>query len=115
MTLAAGVKLAREDGALFLNDGVYGGLDEMPVLGRAHSFTVLSPEGAVRDGAPRPAVLFGPTCDSVDRLPGEPETPSDAAEGDFVLFDAMGAYGSVTATAFNGYGALQTVTVAALR
>ena len=114
MALAARVKLVREDGAVFLSDGVYGGLDEMPVLGRARAFRVFDGEGRPRIGAPRPTVLFGPTCDSVDRLPGTPDAPADIAEDDYVLFQGMGAYGSVTATPFNGYGTLRSATVAAL-
>lgn len=114
MALAARVKLVREDGAVFLNDGIYGGLDEFPVLGRTHSFRVLTPEADVRGGATRPAVLFGPTCDSMDRLPGEAAVPADIAEDDFIVFDGMGAYGSVTATQFNGYGALRSVVVSRL-
>jgi ornithine decarboxylase len=114
MALAARVKLVREDGAIFLNDGIYGGLDEFPVLGKTHAFRVLDSEGRPRTGAPRPAVLFGPTCDSMDRLPGAPMAPSDVAEDDFFVFDAMGAYGSVTATRFNGYGGLRTALVASL-
>ncbi|MFN3615455.1 MAG: type III PLP-dependent enzyme [Rubrimonas sp.] len=114
MALAARVKLVREDGAVFLNDGIYGALDEFPVLGRTHSFRVLDAGGALREGALRPAVLFGPTCDSMDRLPGEPMVPANIAEDDFVVFDAMGAYGSVTATNFNGYGALRSVIVGRL-
>jgi len=114
MALAAGVKLVREDGAIFLNDGIYGALDEFPVLGRTHSFRVLDAEGMPRTGAPRPAVLFGPTCDSMDRLPGEAQAPADVAEDDFFVFDGMGAYGSVTATQFNGYGGLRSVVVSQL-
>lgn len=114
MALAAQVKLVREDGAVFLNDGIYGALDEFPVLGKTHAFAVLDPEGQPRRGAPRPAVLFGPTCDSLDRLPGTPELPGDIAEDDFILFEGMGAYGSVTATQFNGFGALRTALVASL-
>jgi ornithine decarboxylase len=114
MALAAQVKLAREDGAVFLNDGVYGALDEFPVLGRTHHFAVLDPSGVARTGAPRAAVLFGPTCDSLDRLPGTPAVPGDTAEGDFLLFEGMGAYGSVTATQFNGFGSLRSAVVASL-
>jgi ornithine decarboxylase len=114
MALAARVKLVREDGAVFLNDGIYGGLDEFPVLGRTHSFRVLDSEGVERAGETRPAVLFGPTCDSMDRLPGEAAVPAGIAEDDFILFDAMGAYGSVTATQFNGYGGLRSVIVSQL-
>jgi ornithine decarboxylase len=114
MALAAQVKLVREDGAVFLNDGVYGGLDELPVLGRAHAHRWVASDGTPRRGAPRPATLFGPTCDSLDRLPGELSAPADVAEEDYVLFSAMGAYGSVTATRFNGYGALRTALAASL-
>jgi ornithine decarboxylase len=114
MALAARVKLVREDGAVFLNDGIYGGLDEFPVLGRTHSFRVIDIHGRARTGAPREATLFGPTCDSMDRLPGRPLMPSDVEEGDVFLFDAMGAYGSVTATRFNGYGGLRTALVSSL-
>lgn len=114
MALAAKVKLVREDGAIFLNDGIYGALDEFPVLGRTHSFRVLAADGARREGPTRPAVLFGPTCDSLDRLPGEAAAPVDTAEDDFFVFDAMGAYGSVTATQFNGYGGLRSVVVGRL-
>lgn len=114
MTLAARVKLVREDGAVFLNDGVYGALDEFPVLGRTHSYRVLTPEGLPREGDARPVIFFGPTCDSVDRLPGENLAPSGIAEDDVVVFEAMGAYGSVTATSFNGYGGLRSVLVSDL-
>ncbi len=67
---------------------------------------VISAEGVVRAGAAVPRIVFGPTCDSVDRLPGEVMLPNDLAEGDFLLFYGMGAYSWVTNTRFNGYGAL---------
>ncbi len=113
MVLAAKVKLVREDGAVFLNDGVYGGLDEFPALGRTHAFRALRSDGSAHDGPTRMATLFGPTCDSLDRLPGESAVPVALAEEDWLLFEAMGAYGSVTATRFNGYGSLRTAVVAA--
>jgi ornithine decarboxylase len=114
MALAAQVTLVREDGAVFLNDGVYGGMDEMRVLGRARRARALTPDGAPRESAPRPTVVFGPTCDSVDRLPGALALPETLREGDYLLFDGLGAYGSVTTTGFNGYGALATALVSAL-
>jgi ornithine decarboxylase len=114
MALAAQVTLVREDGALFLNDGVYGGMDEMRVLGRNRRVRFLDGAGRPCGGPSRPATAFGPTCDSVDVLPEPVDAPASLREGDYVVFDALGAYGAVTATPFNGYGELSTVIVATL-
>ncbi|MGG7567223.1 type III PLP-dependent enzyme [Rhodovulum sp. DZ06] len=108
MALVTRVKLVREDGAVFLNDGVYGGLAEAPVLGSATRAEVFDGNGEPRRGARRGRVVFGPTCDSVDRLPGEPLLPAAIREGDFVVFQGLGAYGGATVTAFNGYGPRRT-------
>ncbi len=113
--LATRVKAVRECGAVFLNDGVYGSMGEgLNALGVSHRISVLSPEGAWRNGARVGRVIYGPTCDSLDRLPGEYQLPETLQEGDFVLFQAMGAYSSATITRFNGYGATRIVTVQAL-
>lgn len=114
MAMAAQIKLVREDGAVFLNDGIYGGFDEFPILGRIHAFETLDQEGRPRAGAPRRTALFGPTCNSLDRLPGEADLPEDVREGDYLLFSGMGAYGMVTATRFNGYGGIGLATVTTL-
>ncbi|MGR3540472.1 MAG: type III PLP-dependent enzyme [Hasllibacter sp.] len=111
--LAATVKAIRADGAVFLDDGIYGHLSEAPLVGTP-AFAALSPEGAARTGAPVAVPVFGPTCDSLDRLPGLTEVPSDLAEGDRLLFAGVGAYGSSNVTRFNGYGAAGTVTVSRL-
>ncbi|MBA4351570.1 MAG: ornithine decarboxylase, partial [Rhodobacter sp.] len=60
-------------------------------------------------------IVFGPTCDSVDRLPGEVALPSDIAEGDYVIVQGMGAYSTVTNTRFNGFGDLMMATVLSLK
>lgn len=113
--LATRVKAVRECGAVFLNDGVYGSMGEgLNALGVSHRIRVLRPDGVERAGASIGRVIYGPTCDSLDRLPGEYQLPEDLAEGDFVLFEAMGAYTSATVTRFNGYGATEIVTVQAL-
>jgi diaminopimelate decarboxylase len=62
-----------------------------------------------------PRIVFGPTCDSVDRLPGEIPLPVDLAEGDFVVWQGMGSYSTVTNTRFNGFGELQMATVLSLK
>lgn len=100
------VKAVRDDAHVFLNDGVYGALAELPLMGMMDRLQVLAPDGTERTAAPRGRILFGPTCDSVDRLPGESPLPGDLAEGDYLLVQGMGAYSVVTNTRFNGFGAL---------
>ncbi|MDD2867958.1 type III PLP-dependent enzyme [Neomegalonema sp.] len=102
--LVTRVKLVRGE-TVFLNDGVYGGLAEAPILKILPRRRVISAEGVERSGAPQPFTVFGPTCDSLDRMPGAPLLPSDVEEGDFVIFEGLGAYGSATTTRFNGYEA----------
>ncbi|QGX97687.1 type III PLP-dependent enzyme [Roseovarius faecimaris] len=112
-TLATRVKALRADGSIFLNDGIYGGLAEardMPVVDRV---TALSPAGEPRLAPARARVIFGPTCDSIDRLPDPLALPADLAEGDYVLFRGMGAYAQALNTGFNGYGLCTPVTVTA--
>lgn len=99
---------------VFLNDGIYGGLAEMLSLQMTDRVSVLGPSGATRPGAPAQWTVFGPTCDSLDRLPGTVPLPSDIGEGDAVLFSGMGAYCGVTATRFNGFGAVRLETVETL-
>ena len=113
--MAARVKAVRDDMHVFLNDGVYGTLTELPLIGVIDRTQVVSPEGRVRTGAVQPRIVFGPTCDSVDRLPGEMPLPADIAEGDFVIFHGMGAYSTVTNTRFNGFGDLAMATVLSQR
>ncbi|MFN4158968.1 MAG: type III PLP-dependent enzyme [Gemmobacter sp.] len=110
-TLAARVKAVRDDSHVFLNDGVYGALTELPLIGVIDRITVMSPDGAVKAGPTAPRIVFGPTCDSVDRLPGEVPLAEDIAEGDFVVLHGMGAYSTVTNTRFNGFGELSMATV----
>ena len=114
MTLAARVKGVRDGSHVFLNDGVYGCMDELPLTGMIDRVSVLTPEGTRRQGALEGRIVFGPTCDSVDRLPGEIALPSDVAEGDYLLIAGMGAYSTATNTTFNGFGALTIATVLSL-
>ena len=106
MALCARIKGLRDDNHVFLNDGVYGAFAELPLMGAMDRITAWSPDGAQRTGEIRRRVVFGPTCDSVDRLPGETPLPGDIEEGDFLLVQGMGAYSVATNTRFNGFGAL---------
>ena len=103
------VKSVRSD-RVYLNDGIYGGLSEM-IFMTAPFFRVLKEDGEWREGEGRPRAVFGPTCDSLDRLKYDPDLPSDIKEGDVILFRSMGAYVTGVTTRFNGYGAWQTVIV----
>jgi ornithine decarboxylase len=113
--LAARVKALRDEAHVFLNDGVYGSLTELPMIGVIDRIEVLAPTGERRQGEPIPRIVFGPTCDSVDRLPGEIPLASDLEEGDFVIWQGMGSYSTVTNTRFNGFGELQMATVLSLK
>ncbi|NRB01081.1 MAG: type III PLP-dependent enzyme [Rhodobacteraceae bacterium] len=110
--LAVRIKAIRDrDGAVFLNDGIYGALAEAPVLGAIERFAVMGPDGALRQSASQPRTIFGPTCDSLDKLPDALAFPGDAREGDYVIFQGMGAYSTATVTHFNGYGHILMTTV----
>ncbi|MGD9861752.1 MAG: type III PLP-dependent enzyme [Pseudodonghicola sp.] len=114
-TLATRIKGMRDAGrTVFLNDGIYGGMIDLRDMGLGARTYVLSPEGLPRQGAPVPRRTFGPTCDSLDRLPDGLELPEDTQPGDYVLFDAMGAYSVAMSTGFNGYGLRHVVTVLGL-
>jgi ornithine decarboxylase len=100
-------------GRVYLNDGIYGGLSEFPSMGLP-AFQVIGPDGTVKTGASQNAVVYGPTCDSLDQLPGDIALPASLAVGDWLLFRAMGAYLYGVTTRFNGYGTWESVAVSAL-
>lgn len=108
------VKALRDGEHVFLNDGTYGGLSEFPSVTNIDRIDVFSTEGKRRIGSAHPRTVFGPTCDSIDRLPGDLPLPDDLVEGDYIVFQGMGAYSLATSTRFNGFGALEVVTAMAL-
>ena len=112
--LASKVKAVRDGGHVFLNDGIYGALAELPLVGVIDRIDVLMPDGTKRSGPKAPRIVFGPTCDSVDRLPGDIALAADIAEGDYVIFHGLGAYSTVTNTRFNGFGEMTMATALTL-
>lgn len=112
--LVTRIKAIRDGEGVFLNDGVYGALMELAFVGNLDRLELIAPNGQPRQGEPRARVIFGPTCDSVDRLPGELMLPADIAEGDYVVFHGAGAYSTATSTRFNGFGDLGRATVLSL-
>ncbi len=113
--VATRVKAMRDGSHVFLNDGIYGLLFEFSQIGVIDRIAVMSAEGQRRTGALHGRIVFGPTCDSVDRLPGDVPLPDDLAEGDYVIFQGMGAYSTVTCTRFNGFGDMALATVLSLK
>jgi ornithine decarboxylase len=100
-SILARVELRRGH-ALYINDGVYGNLAELKWIGPHFPMRV------VRSGS-RPLRreafdLFGPTCDSIDSMPGPHWLPSDVVEGEWVEVGMMGAYSNALRTRFNGFG-----------
>jgi len=104
--LLAQVKAVRDGRHVFLNDGIYGAMAELPLMGALDRIRAYAPDGTPREGEAERRIVFGPTCDSVDRLPGEVALPGDLTEGDYLVVQGMGAYSVVTNTRFNGFGAL---------
>jgi len=108
LSLVTQVVLRRGD-RLYLNDGIYGSFDEQRFAGFDEDYppTALSLDAKGKVKAPggekRPFLAFGPTCDSADKLPRPLMLPDGIANGDFILFDAMGAYTVSSRSPFNGY------------
>jgi ornithine decarboxylase len=104
----------RKGEALYLNDGSYGSLFDaahtkwpFPVkLFRADEAGARQVEGALK-----PFRFYGPTCDSLDHMPGPFWLPEDVGEGDYVEIGMLGAYGVAMNTRFNGFGDAETVVV----
>ena len=100
----------RKGDALYLNDGSYGSLFDA-----THSkwpFPVkLVRDGEVSDAPLKPFRFYGPTCDSIDHMPGPFWLPDDVGEGDFIEIGMLGAYGVAMTTRFNGYGDLDVAEV----
>lgn len=105
---------ARKDNLLYVNDGVYGGLQEASEqIGMTYPAQAIRTDGHL-SSLTRAFTLTGPTCDSLDVMPGPVELPYDIAEGDYIAFDETGAYGEETRTRFNGFDDILRVTQAGL-
>ena len=103
--------LLRKPAAVYLNDGIYGAMNELAHSKAVPPVTVYCAGGHVRSGAPVAMTLFGPTCDSLDVLPVPFALPQDTREGDWLCIEQLGAYTNALNTGFNGLGTLDYVTV----
>lgn len=93
---------ARRGNELFVNDGSYGALFDAAHLDFVFPVRLLRPG---TEGEPLvPFEMWGPTCDSIDRMKGPFLLPASIREGDYVEIGNVGAYGRALAGGFNGYG-----------
>jgi ornithine decarboxylase len=102
--------LRRRGDELFVNDGVYGSLFDAGTTGLRFPVRLVRP-GAPSGAVLRPFSLWGPTCDSADRMAGPFALPGDAREGDWIEIGQTGAYGTCLRTAFNGFDRAQLAEV----
>lgn len=99
----------RRDHTLFINDGIYGSLNEYalknwPVRYPLRVYTALSDGRIVeKTGRPTSFKAFGPTCDTLDVLHYLIDLPDNVANGDWIEFQMLGAYSCSLRTAFNGF------------
>ena len=95
---------------VYLDAGVFSGLVE--TLDEAIRYRIDTRRGGRRLAGPTgPAVLAGPTCDSLDVLYERTpvQLPTDLEEGDQVLLRAAGAYtATCSSVGFNGFAPLPT-------
>ncbi|MGA8761021.1 MAG: type III PLP-dependent enzyme [Stellaceae bacterium] len=111
-SVVAQVQLRRGN-ALYVNDGVYGNLSDAGALGfRFPARRIRAGEAVRGKGEPADFILFGPTCDSADRMNGPFRLPADMREGDWIELGQLGAYGGCLASRFNGFGGAQLIEVA---
>ncbi|MGP9821516.1 hypothetical protein ACTZWW_15990 [Salinarimonas sp. NSM] len=91
----------RRGADLFVNDGYYGALSEMPLLGTRVRITATR-LGRPLSGGSRAFRLFGPTCNNVDHLGDGYRLPDAVETGDWLAFHDLGAYSTAIRTNFNG-------------
>jgi ornithine decarboxylase len=111
-SVVAQVQLRRGE-ALYINDGVYGNLSDAGALGFRFPARRIR-LGEAEDGEAKLVdfALFGPTCDSADRMKGPFRLPADTREGDWIELGQLGAYGACLSSRFNGFGGSQLIEVA---
>lgn len=101
--------ILRKGDRLYINDGIYGSFDELTLPGWTADYPVrvytLDAKGRSLPlpGEHRPFRVYGPTCDTLDVLPRPLMLPDGIAPGDFIVFDAIGAYSVAVRTNFNGF------------
>jgi len=103
--------LLRKEDRVYVNDGMYGALWELRCNGQKRYAVRSYRDARELRGEHRPFTVFGPTCDSGDRLPAPIELPADLDAGDYVEFESIGAYSLSGRSDFNGFFSDTVVTI----
>jgi transcriptional regulator with XRE-family HTH domain len=102
--IARAIVDARRGNELFINDGSYGTLFDAAHMGFNFPVRLLGPQEESAEPM-MPFSFWGPTCDTIDFMPGPFHLPAKTREGDYIEIGNTGAYGRAIAGRFNGYGA----------
>ncbi len=103
-TLVVRVELRKGD-LLYINDGSFGNMFEVCSMAWKNKVTLSRPPKSQKPPSKKlvPFRFYGPTCDSVDYMPGPFMLPCDAGEGDWIALEGMGAYMAASQSRFNGF------------
>lgn len=111
VSIVTRVKHIRSDGAVFINDGIFGAFAEFEYIDMRLPTRFWREDGEVT-GKTKPVEVYGPTCDPCDAFPYRVDVPQSLKVGDWIEFGLIGGYGPSTVTRFNGYGEYRIAEVA---
>ena len=98
--------LPEKEFVYYLNDGVYGSFN---CIFFDHALPEVCPFNE-RDGPRYKSKIFGPTCDSIDKISDEVLLP-ELAIGEWCYIENFGAYTTAAASTFNGFQQTQVIYV----
>ena len=90
----------------YLSEGIYGSFNNVVF---DHFDALLIPFNE-RDGKVYPSVIWGPTCDSIDRIIKQIMLP-ELCVGEYLYTERMGAYTQSSATSFNGFNVARNIVI----
>ena len=89
----------------YINDGIFGSLSNIPYENATYKVNCFRKKRNSSVSMPEKlcnSAVFGPTCDSSDRLSSSTDLPV-LEIGDYIYIHHVGAYSNAVATAFNGF------------
>lgn len=108
-SLVCRIDLVKQD-AIYINDGSYGALYDAVHERWAFPMRTIPGDGRAM-GELKEFTVYGPTCDSTDKFPDKVWLPANLAEGDYLEFGNLGAYGRAMSSRFNGFGETEVAEV----